>query len=54
VSGEDRVNTGDTAWVLLSTALVFLMVPERALFDGGLVGEVGNELVARAARRSAR
>jgi len=31
------INTGDTAWVLVSTALVFLMVPGLALFYGGLV-----------------
>ncbi|MCU1529946.1 MAG: hypothetical protein JWP75_3709 [Frondihabitans sp.] len=30
-------NTGDTAWVLLSAALVFLMIPGLALFYGGLV-----------------
>lgn len=31
------MNTGDTAWVLISTALVFLMTPGLALFYGGLV-----------------
>lgn len=31
------INTGDTAWVLVSTALVFLMIPGLALFYGGLV-----------------
>jgi len=31
------VNTGDTAWVLLSAALVFLMTPGLAFFYGGLV-----------------
>lgn len=31
------INTGDTAWVLLSTALVFLMTPGLAFFYGGLV-----------------
>ena len=31
------VNTGDTAWVLVSTALVLFMVPGLALFYGGLV-----------------
>jgi Amt family ammonium transporter len=31
------VNAGDTAWVLLSAALVFFMVPGLALFYGGLV-----------------
>ena len=31
------LNTGDTAWLLVSTALVLLMVPGLALFYGGLV-----------------
>ncbi len=31
------MNTGDTAWVLVSTALVMLMTPGLALFYGGLV-----------------
>jgi len=31
------VNTGDTAWVLVSTALVMLMTPGLAFFYGGLV-----------------
>jgi Amt family ammonium transporter len=31
------VNTGDTAWVLTSAALVMLMTPGLALFYGGLV-----------------
>ncbi|OGX14196.1 MAG: ammonia channel protein [Omnitrophica bacterium RIFOXYB12_FULL_50_7] len=31
------MNTGDTAWVLLSAALVFLMTPGLAFFYGGLV-----------------
>jgi len=30
------MNTGDTAWVLICTALVFLMTPGVALFYGGL------------------
>ena len=30
-------NTGDTAWMLMSTALVFLMIPGLAFFYGGLV-----------------
>ena len=33
-----HVNTGDTAWMLASTALVFFMLPGLALFYGGLVG----------------
>ena len=31
------VNAGDTAFVLLSTALVMLMTPGLALFYGGMV-----------------
>jgi ammonium transporter, Amt family len=31
------VNTGDTAWVLMSTGLVMLMTPGLAFFYGGLV-----------------
>ncbi len=31
------VNTGDTAWMLLSAALVMLMTPGLALFYGGMV-----------------
>lgn len=31
------LNTGDTAWILVSTALVLLMMPGLALFYGGLV-----------------
>ncbi len=36
---QPSVNSGDTAWLLTSTALVMLMtVPGLALFYGGLVG----------------
>jgi len=31
------INAGDTAWVLASTALVFLMTPALAFFYGGMV-----------------
>src|SRR4030042_546436 len=31
------VNTGDTAWLLMSAALVMLMTPGLALFYGGMV-----------------
>jgi Amt family ammonium transporter len=31
------INTGDTAWMLISTALVLLMTPGLAFFYGGLV-----------------
>ena len=32
-----KIDTGDTAWVLISTALVMLMTPGLAFFYGGLV-----------------
>ncbi|MBI2395826.1 MAG: ammonium transporter [Deltaproteobacteria bacterium] len=32
-----EVNSGDTAWLLISTALVMLMTPGLALFYGGMV-----------------
>ena len=32
-----EINTGDTAWVLMSTALVLLMTPALAFFYGGMV-----------------
>ncbi len=32
-----EINTGDTAWMLMSTALVMVMLPGLALFYGGLV-----------------
>jgi len=31
------INTGDTAWILISSALVMLMTPGLALFYGGMV-----------------
>jgi Amt family ammonium transporter len=31
------VNAGDTAWLLVSSALVMLMTPGLALFYGGMV-----------------
>lgn len=31
------INTGDTAWVLISTALVMIMTPALSLFYGGMV-----------------
>lgn len=36
-AAEDGIDTGDTAWIIISTALVFLMVPGVALFYGGMV-----------------
>lgn len=39
-SADGGINSGDTAWLLISTALVMLMVaPGLALFYGGLVGQ---------------
>jgi len=32
-----KIDTGDTAWVLISTALVMLMIPAVGLFYGGMV-----------------
>ena len=38
VAGADELNSGDTAWMLTSTALVlFMTLPGLALFYGGLV-----------------
>ena len=34
---ESTINSGDTAWVLISTALVTLMTPALAFFYGGMV-----------------
>jgi Amt family ammonium transporter len=36
-SDGQEVDTGDTAWMLTSTALVLLMIPGLAMFYGGLV-----------------
>src|SRR5215210_683830 len=33
----ERMNAADTAWMLISTALVLLMTPALAFFYGGLV-----------------
>ncbi len=33
----NSINTGDTAWLLVSTAMVMLMTPGLALFYGGMV-----------------
>ena len=32
-----KIDTGDTAWMLVSTGLVLFMVPGLALFYGGMV-----------------
>jgi ammonium transporter, Amt family len=34
-----KIDTGDTAWLLISTALVMLMTPALGFFYGGLVGK---------------
>ncbi len=34
---ENAINAGDTAWVLISAAMVFIMTPALALFYGGMV-----------------
>ncbi|HBX23343.1 MAG TPA: ammonium transporter [Desulfotomaculum sp.] len=36
-AAEEGIDTGDTAWIIISTALVFFMVPGIALFYGGMV-----------------
>ncbi len=38
VQAPSKIDTGDTAWVLISTALVLLMTPGLAFFYGGMVG----------------
>src|SRR5881392_2932768 len=37
VARMGAVNAGDTAWLLMATALVMVMLPGLALFYGGLV-----------------
>src|SRR5450759_471511 len=32
-----KIDSGDTAWILMSTALVMLMTPGLAMFYGGMV-----------------
>ena len=36
-SADTAINTGDTAWVMISAALVFFMIPGLAFFYGGMV-----------------
>ncbi len=36
-SSAAKINSGDTAWILISAALVMLMTPGLALFYGGMV-----------------
>ncbi|MCK5784756.1 MAG: ammonium transporter, partial [Desulfobacterales bacterium] len=36
-AGEDTLNSGDTAWMIVATALVMMMTPAGlALFYGGM------------------
>ncbi|HVR88846.1 MAG TPA: ammonium transporter [Candidatus Limnocylindria bacterium] len=35
----ENINSGDTAWLLIATALVMLMTPALGFFYGGLVGK---------------
>lgn len=37
VTAESKIDTGDTAWMLVATALVLLMTPGLAYFYGGMV-----------------
>jgi Amt family ammonium transporter len=39
ITVASKIDTGDTAWMLISTALVMLMTPGLALFYGGMVRE---------------
>src|SRR5438445_5284440 len=36
-SDQSKIDSGDTAWMLVSSGLVLLMVPGLALFYGGMV-----------------
>ena len=36
-AAANAINTGDTAWMMISTALVLLMTPGLAFFYGGMV-----------------
>lgn len=33
----DAINAGDTAWLLIATALILVMTPALAFFYGGMV-----------------
>jgi Amt family ammonium transporter len=37
LAAENKIDTGDTAWILVSAALVMLMTPGLAMFYGGMV-----------------
>src|SRR4051812_43864876 len=36
-NGDGKYNSGDIAWILVATALVFLMTPGLSFFYGGMV-----------------
>ncbi|HTD40286.1 MAG TPA: hypothetical protein VK671_06670, partial [Mucilaginibacter sp.] len=38
-AGNPNFNTGDIAWMLMSTALVLIMTPGLAFFYGGMVNK---------------
>jgi len=40
ILAADKVDTADTAWMMISTGLVMLMIPGLALFYGGMVRSV--------------
>ncbi|NOZ82956.1 MAG: ammonium transporter, partial [Euryarchaeota archaeon] len=37
VSAQEAIDTGDTAWLIVATALVMLMIPGVGFFYGGMV-----------------
>lgn len=37
ITTDSKIDTGDTAWLLVSTALVLIMTPGLAFFYGGMV-----------------
>src|ERR671912_516261 len=37
INTMDTINAGDTAWILVATALVMMMTPALAFFYGGMV-----------------
>ncbi|WP_299229029.1 ammonium transporter [uncultured Psychroserpens sp.] len=39
LSNSDQIDTGDTAWMIIATALVFIMTPGLAFFYGGMVNK---------------
>ena len=39
VPAAPKADTGDTAWLIVATALVMLMTPGLAFFYGGMVGK---------------